>query len=494
MSIFKEVPSSYDITDKFPPIGDQNPYGTCVAWAVGYNAKTALSGMQRNLTPSELASPRNQFSPKDLFFALPDNHKGAECNGTNFEFALDLLQNRGIATMATVPYTNLGQCFNAEVAPEWTSEAANYKIKYWRKVDGNVNAIKENIANNVPVILGAKLADNFMNWNSDDVMTSHSSFAQVGIHAYHAMVIAGYDDNKGPNGAFRVINSWGESWGDFGYIWIDYNFLINEFGITGDGQNSLFVMANQDGEVAPPDDNNNPSAQGVDMASWVFADYSTAEWTGNRYSREIDFNIYNIGSETARSSENWDVYYVYYNAYDANDYGIMFYDQFNTSIQTNTWQCPTPENCILNLDIPAQTDFASLAFGTPSVTRSYNVPSITGEYYLVLIADGGNTFNERNEQDNFFYTSLDPLYFDEGYAFMNDNSGAEFNFKNNTASSSRSMNVLNEQFNDAQKGSYRNAYTVDEIRDMLKMEKASGRFDQKVAQYEQSNKTLQMYK
>ena len=39
------LPSSVNLVPKFPPIGDQNPYGTCVAWAVAYNYKTAINGM-----------------------------------------------------------------------------------------------------------------------------------------------------------------------------------------------------------------------------------------------------------------------------------------------------------------------------------------------------------------------------------------------------------------------------------------------------------------
>jgi C1A family cysteine protease len=36
------------------------------------------------------------------------------------------------------------------------------------------------------------------------------------------MVIVGYDDSKN---AWRVMNSWGASWCENGYGWIDYNFF-----------------------------------------------------------------------------------------------------------------------------------------------------------------------------------------------------------------------------------------------------------------------------
>ena len=38
----------------------------------------------------------------------------------------------------------------------------------------------------------------------------------------HALVICGYDDSKH---AYKVFNSWGTSWGDAGYSWIDYDLL-----------------------------------------------------------------------------------------------------------------------------------------------------------------------------------------------------------------------------------------------------------------------------
>src|SRR5690625_7374571 len=70
------LPTRHALTEFFPPIGDQGDYGTCVSWAVGYNVKTAVSAMDRDLIPQDLADPRNQFSLKDLFISIPDSEKG----------------------------------------------------------------------------------------------------------------------------------------------------------------------------------------------------------------------------------------------------------------------------------------------------------------------------------------------------------------------------------------------------------------------------------
>jgi len=474
------LPAAVDLGDHFPPIGDQGQYGTCVTWAVAYNAKTVAEGMDRGLSPSALTSSANQFSPKDLFTAIPDQEKGPDCNGTNFTFALDVLQERGVASMQTVPYTNLGNCSQSSLDPSWTQEAAQNRIQYYRKIDPTIQTIKQNLANNVPVIFGARLADNFMTWNSEAVLSSSTTYNNVGQHAYHAMVISGYDDNKGPGGAFRIVNSWSDRWGDRGYIWIDYNYFINEFCTGPDGSKPLFIVANEQSEVDPSNDPDpSPAASGVDLAPWVYSDMSTFWNSGDPTERAIDLNIFNIGNQPARASANWSIYYIYFNAFDANDYGVLFYDDFNTGVAANTFECPTSYNCVFNLDLPAGGDFASAAWGWESVVRTYYMPNITGLYYLVLVADAGDVFQENDELNNLFYTSVDPVWFEGGYAREGGAPAhAKFEFRNGTQVQPELL--ADNPHHTAVTEYNRNAYTPEEISAFIAHEKRSGRLDEKV--------------
>lgn len=480
----QNLPSSASLISKFPPIGNQGRYGTCVSWAVAYNTKTAVSGMKSNLNSSQLANPANQASPKDLFTAIPDDKKGTNCSGTNFESALTVMQERGVASLQTVPYNNLSGCSSSNTQSSWTQEANQNKINYWRKIDPSVNTIKQNIANNIPVIFGARLGDNFMSWSSDDVISSHTSFDNVGIHSYHAMVVGGYDDAKGPNGAFKVINSWGTNWGDSGYIWVDYNFFISDF-CDFDGAKPLFIMSAEEGNTPPDEDNNDDSvSSGVDLAAWVFSDYST----NNYYYRErvVDFNIYNIGAQTATAASNWSVYYIYYNAYNANDYGIIYYDEFNTSIPQNTYNCVDGNHCIVNLDLPSNTNFAQEGFASNSITRTYYMPQITGAYYILMVADAQDVFTEQNELNNFFYTTINPVLFNSGLVAKGATKGNDFKFKN-AVSKPLVKNLKTSKFNTAVTSNFRNAYTPKEIKALLKREKKNGNLSAKIREYKLSH-------
>ena len=465
------LPASVDLVPKFPPIGDQGQYGTCVSWAVGYNMKTAIEGIEKGYSSSQLSDPSIQLSPKDLFTAIPDDKKGQDCNGTNFAYAFDVVQQRGVATMQTVPYTNLGNCNASSVQSTWTSNAAGHKIKSYRKIEAKVDLIKEYLSKNIPVVFGAKLADNFMTWNSDNVLSSNTTYDQTGIHAYHALIVAGYDNNKGPGGAFKVINSWGSNWGSAGYIWIDYNFFISQFCTDGSGEKPLFVADN--GESTDPP-GPSPTSTGVDLAPWIFEDQNLG---GGQ--RRMFFNVYNIGNQTASPSSDWNLYYIYYNAYDAEDYGLITYDEFNTSIAANTLVQHNANEATFNFSIPANNSLTNVVWGADYIDRVYYMPGISGYYYLVMIADGGNVFSEGNEMNNLFYTTENPKYFQNGLSSKSQSgSDNSLTFKNTVAFTKEILKK--HPFQTAVNAKNPNAYRPDEIVNLLKAKKKTGDFDAKV--------------
>lgn len=476
-----DLPASMDLTPFFPPIGDQGQYGTCVAWAAAYNCKTAIEAVKFGLTPTQLSSAAYQLSPKYLFTALPNDKKGDNCNGTDFVPALDVMLNKGVASQATVPYSNLGNCSQSTLDPSWNTDAEKHKIKYYRRIPDKINDIKQALAAKIPVVLGAKLDDSFMGWNSEAVYQSHTSFTNVGIHSYHAMCIIGYDNSKGPRGAFKVVNSWGNQWGTSGYIWVDYNFMINGFAF-----NKNFFIAVNDEQKPDPTTPDPPISSGVDLVPWIDDDYSS---NASINERTMIFNIYNIGNQPALASDNWGYAYLYYNAYNANDYGVVFYDDFKNqgayrSYTQNTYpaQPPSPAyyGLTINCNIPADDDLAHEYFDDIGLQRIYKMPNnLTGYYYLVMVVDVTNKFNEQDENNNMFYTTDQfPKYFVNGYGDRRNVANDQFT---NPIRFQKMERKEAKRFRTAVNEKNRNAYTPEEIIELLKREAKNGNLAKQIA-------------
>ncbi|MFW5658822.1 MAG: C1 family peptidase, partial [Bacteroidota bacterium] len=415
------LPESVDLTEKFPPIGNQGQYGTCVSWAVGYNAKTYLHGQDLELSSADLASANNQFSPKDLFLALPNNLTGENCNSTSFEAALDVMVNRGVAKMSTDPYTDLGDCSQSPSSLA-QQEADDFKFENYRQVDLSVDLLKFYLSNGRPVIFGAKLGDGFMNWNSGDVITSDGPMTN-GQHGYHAMVLSGYDNGVGPRGAFRVVNTWDNTWGDNGYIWVDYDFFINDFAF------SAFVAKNAPPPGYDPDadgdgnvDGDNIRPNSVDLVAWELQDVD-AEDDDDTY-RDIVYNVYNTGDQTIPAGSDYNILYIYYNAYDAEDFDILLYDYYSDDYGapgengdlTGTEDIGISGNWYNHVDIPGGRSLSGVVYDDNDerpFNWGYKMPSdVNGQYYLCLIADGFDDIEEFDEDNNFFYAQQpngDPL-------------------------------------------------------------------------------------
>lgn len=484
------TPSGIDLSSKFPPIGDQGSYGTCVAWAVGYNLKTALNGIDNQWSANQLSQLQNQTSPKDLFWAIPSTAKGTDCNGTQFESAMDALISRGGASLSTVPYANLGNCGQSP-PQEWTTDASDNKLVNYRKIaDANnsasmtVNNFKSYLAEGRPIAIGAKLGDRFMKWKSDAVL-DYDSYLNPGMqHAYHAMVLAGYDDSKG---AFKVINSWGKTWGNNGTIWIDYDFFVSSFCFAA------FVAQNKsDVSISGNEVGTGDIISGLDVLAWNLADGDDPT-SSAVLDRQITYNVFNSGTQTVAASSRWSILYMYYNAYDVNDYGILIHDyytnEFSTTPGANEYW---PDGYGIAgswwnyIDVPSGKSVAAALYNDPEANFqfTYTMPStLTGKYYLVLVADGFDDLAEANEDNNFyFYAQNDgkPFEFVNGVIQGSGKSAKAAEAKRVPAAFANTENqsLVNSK--------NLNTYSSGEIMKLIHHRKQTGELQQKVRQFKSS--------
>lgn len=216
-----QLPRSIDLSQYMPPVGNQSPQNSCVAWAIaysaqGYYAKSKINSWNYISNTGQL-NPSNLFSPSFVYNQI--NRDVDE--GSSYEDALQVLKNQGVSTMNTMPYGHYLQ----KPSQQARNEANNYKIKSFRRLGQIMNPVleaKEQLAQGHPVIINA-LTDlsyfegGFRANRPTPYIWSNLGNVKSGLN--HAMLLVGYDDTYN---AFKFVNSWGTSWGDQGYGWISY--------------------------------------------------------------------------------------------------------------------------------------------------------------------------------------------------------------------------------------------------------------------------------
>lgn len=460
-----DLPSSVDLLEYFPPLGNQGAYGTCVAWACGYNLRGFLD---------RKAGGNNTYSAKDLFWAIDNSSKGEDCNGTSFQVALDVMVSRGIATESVVPYDGLGDCSSSPEAG-WTTNANQNKIENYREIDVDKDEIKGYLANGRAVVFGAKLGDQFMNANSDEVL-DFQDYGYTGDHAYHAMILGGYDDSKGANGAFKVVNSWGSGWGDAGYLWVDQNYFV-----TSDFCFSAFVGTGQAGDPEDVD------ASEYDLTAWMTSDIQDTDFSSPLARKLKGYDIYNTGSALT-ADKDWNFVYLYYNAYDADDYNILIFDYYsddygdygeNGKLTDSELQYGT-SNWWNNIDLASGESASEALFGEDSgFNFAYDMPAtLNGSYYFVCIADGFDVIDESNEENNYFWYTKengDPFEVVNGVVESTSTKKMAINKQPKQNDPSPSPTAISKR--------HVNAYSPAEINQMIIAHKESGDLQKKVMQF-----------
>lgn len=215
------VPLKYDLSPLFPPVGNQEYQGSCVAFASGYYLKSYQEHLERKTEYSE----DTIFSPAFIY----NQWKVTEDCGSGMYFyqALDALKDYGVVSLKDMPY-NPADC-TTQPSEELKEKALQNKIESWSPLDLNdLKNFNKFISLNIPIFIGITVKNEFNGcWVGTPAWIDYkregklNEFTGESIGG-HAVVIVGYDDYKQ---AFKIINSWGTTFCDNGYVWIDYEAL-----------------------------------------------------------------------------------------------------------------------------------------------------------------------------------------------------------------------------------------------------------------------------
>ena len=221
------LPEAANLQKFAPSVGDQGHQGSCVAWSSAYAARTIEEAARSGADPNSL-----RFSPAFLY-----NQIGLEnCDGSYIEKAMEFMTQSGSVPYDQFPYSD--QDCSKQPDQQLLDQARQYKMRGFNRLtpgDRNnvldLHAIKENIAQGAPVVIGMQVGGSYMQpmlgkdlWTPTDEDRSLMGFGG------HAQCVVGYDDRK-YGGAFLLMNSWGPQWGNNGFAWVrypDFKYFVRE--------------------------------------------------------------------------------------------------------------------------------------------------------------------------------------------------------------------------------------------------------------------------
>ena len=189
------------------PVRDQR-CGNC--WA--YSAVGAFEGSYRKVNGSAINASEQHA----------ENCVDGDCDGG---FAYKVMEwmvdnNKNLATEAAIPDAGVNQpCAGG-------TPATSYYATDWGIVHpsddinkiASVADIKEAMCKYGPIAASCQVSGLFQNYTTGVYFGFTSNYNDPSSN--HAVLLVGWDDDKG---AWLMKNSWGEDWGEDGYMWIKYN-------------------------------------------------------------------------------------------------------------------------------------------------------------------------------------------------------------------------------------------------------------------------------
>lgn len=229
----EDTPSAFDLsTDpEFPAVGNQGSQGSCAAWAATYYSYGYMEAVDRGWTEASLGNTSQLLSPAWTYNMV----NGGMEKGSWMDTNMFVIRDWGVPTFAAMPYDDgdyrsWGSPEAFREAPLHRAAEAGYLVY---EPSLTVGAIKALVTSGTPVSFAMDANEYTAGFSDGNYIISSSEYSSTSLN--HAQTIVGFDDSLGDDsdtGAFRVVNSWGDDWGDSGYYWFTYSALL-ELGSLG---------------------------------------------------------------------------------------------------------------------------------------------------------------------------------------------------------------------------------------------------------------------
>lgn len=205
-----KYPSKVDLRKKMPKyIYDQENNGSCTA--------NALCACIQYIKPS-LAGSRLFLYYNERIYQNAVN----EDSGALLVDGINALKKYGICKETLWPYktSNLLK----KPTTDCYKEGLKNKATIVKNINDDMVSMKNSLINNVPFVVGILLYESFETSNVSNTGNVSMPGKDETMLGGHAVVCCGYDDTKK---VWIMRNSWGSNWGDKGYFYLPYDYLVD---------------------------------------------------------------------------------------------------------------------------------------------------------------------------------------------------------------------------------------------------------------------------
>lgn len=193
-------------------IWDQGEIGSCTAHGVGLcYAYTAKKDGHWVGVPSRLWI---YYQERDMEGTV--NYD----SGAYVRDGLKVLANLGVPPESKWGY-DIQRFTEKPPQDAYDSAEKHHALRYY-SVNQDSTSLRTCLSESYPVTFGFTVYDNFYDIGSDGVLTLPGP--KDSVVGGHCVAIVGYDDSTQ---LFKCRNSWGSSWGDQGYFYMPYAYILD---------------------------------------------------------------------------------------------------------------------------------------------------------------------------------------------------------------------------------------------------------------------------
>lgn len=219
------LPYVVDLRNLCPQVYDQGQLGSCTANALAFVYEFDSKLQNRSI-----------FQPSRLFIYYNEREvegKIDEDGGAEIRDGIKVINSKGVCAEVATEDIRVEKTWPYDISKyqqrpsqECYDFAIGHRSLRYERVVQTENALRVALSRHFPIVFGFSVYSSF---ESDEVaktgIVPMPDISKETLLGGHAVSLVGYDEIKKQ---FLVRNSWGSKWGDCGYCYFPYEYILNK--------------------------------------------------------------------------------------------------------------------------------------------------------------------------------------------------------------------------------------------------------------------------